>query len=79
MFPDHYEVVERLVFEQVRELPLQAGAEGYGPLYDLEIVKMHSHVDFNDGQMTRFVVQGKRDLIEAIYPTDYLGDVLKVA
>ena len=64
MFIDHYEVIEALVFEEVRKLPLQVGAEGYGPLYDLEIVCIRSDIDFNEGT-TGFRVQGKRDLIEA--------------
>jgi len=45
----------------VRELPLQVGAEGYGPLYDLEIVNLWSAIR---ERLTTFVVQGKRDLIE---------------
>ena len=43
----------------MRELPLQTGAEGYGPLYDLEVVNMWSNIS---ERMTTFVVQGKRDL-----------------
>ena len=63
MFPDHYDLIARLVLESVSELPLQVGAEGYGPLYDLEIVNVRYHIDFNKG-MTGFRVKGKRDLME---------------
>lgn len=50
-----------MVFEQMREMPLQDGAEGYGTVYDLEVVNLWSHIHV---RMTEFVVQGKRDLTE---------------
>lgn len=60
------EVVRKLLHKQafagVRELMPRPEAEGFGELYELEIVGTQLHNDFND-DLIRFRVRGNRDRI----------------